>query len=311
MRLGIGGRAFGVRGGISTRGVGAGVGPFSAGKSWRGRSGGGGGGFLALLIVAAVIFFVAAWPYLLGTFIAVRCGAENPSTVRFVVGWCLEVVYIAGLLAWFLIARDKSPQRAAEEAQRMAELTASGAVYEAKHGRSVVYRHGTSTVNHKSRENAASCREPAPPALGDLQAASSVSDGPLNGRPTTNRSAVAVAWPAAILGVGLVVGLVILLADPIHRIPSPAEQAKSKPCPAPISIDGPSANITMPDLLGQNAGGVEDRLKGLGLTSVELSSANPEYKSVWVASNWTVVSTDPGPGCVVGHDNLVTVYLTK
>jgi hypothetical protein len=44
---------------------------------------------------------------------------------------------------------------------------------------------------------------------------------------------------------------------------------------------------------------------------VELSSANPEYKSVWVASNWMVVSTDPGPSCVVGHDNLVTVYVTK
>lgn len=308
MRLGVGGGAFGVRGGISTRGVGTGVGPFSAGKSWRGGSGGG-GGFLALLIGAAVILFVAAWPYLLGTFIAVRCGAENPSTVRFVVGWCFEVVYIAGLLAWFLIAREKSAQRAAEEAQRMAELTASGAVYEAKQGRSVVYQHGTCTMNHRSPETAANCRKSAPPALGDLQAASSVSDGPLTGRPTTNRSAV--AWPAAILGVGLIVGLVILLADPIHRIPSPAEQAKSKPCPAPISIDGASANITMPDLLGQNAGGVEDRLKSLGLSSVELSSANPEYKSVWVASNWTVVSTDPGPSCVVGHDNLVTVYVTK
>jgi hypothetical protein len=188
-------------------------------------------------------------------------------------------------------------------------LTASGAVYEAKQGRSVVYRHGTCTVNHRSPATAASCRKSASPALGDLPAASSVSDGPLTGRPTTNRSAV--AWPAAILGVGLIVGLVILLADPIHRIPSPAEQAKSKPCPAPISIDGASANITMPDLLGQNAGGVESQLKRLGLTSVELSSANPKYKSVWVASNWTVVSTDPNPGCVVGHDNLVTVYVTK
>jgi hypothetical protein len=50
-RLGIGGRAFGVRGGISNRGFGVGVGPFSAGSSWggsrprrSGRSGSGGGG---------------------------------------------------------------------------------------------------------------------------------------------------------------------------------------------------------------------------------------------------------------------------
>jgi hypothetical protein len=114
-----------------------------------------------------------------------------------------------------------------------------------------------------------------------------------------------------LLGVGLIAGLVILLVDPIHRIPSPAEQAKSKPCPALTSVDGASDNITMPDLIGQNADGVEDRLKGLGLTGVELSSANPEYKSVWVASNWTVVSTDPAPGCVVNHYYHVVVYVTK
>ena len=38
-----------------------------------------------------------------------------------------------------------------------------------------------------------------------------------------------------------------------------------------------------------------------GLTNVELSSANPDYKSVWVASNWTVVRTDPTPGCLVNR----------
>jgi hypothetical protein len=312
MRLGIGGGAFGVRGGISTRGVGFGVGPFSAGTSWRGgrSSGGGGGGLLAILIGAALIFLVAAWPYLLGTFIAVRCGAENPSTARFVVGWCFEVVYIAGLLAWFLIARQRSAERAAEESQRMADLTASGAVYEAQHGRSVVYRHGTCSINHKSPETAADCRKSAlPSAPEDLATATLLSDSPIVARPSAYRSAV--MWPTAILGTGLLVGLVILLADPIHRIPSPAEQAGSKPCPAPISIDETPADITMPDFIGQNAGGVEARLKGLGLTSVKLSSANPKYKSVWVASNWTVVSTDPNPGCVVGHDNLITVYVTK
>jgi hypothetical protein len=106
MRLEVGGGAFGVRGGISTRGVGVGVGPFSAGTSWRGGGGGGGGGLIAWLIAAAVIFFVAAWPYLLGTYIAVRCGAWNPSTERFVVGWCFEVVYIAGLIAAFLAVRN-------------------------------------------------------------------------------------------------------------------------------------------------------------------------------------------------------------
>lgn len=312
MRLGIGGGAFGIRGGISTRGIGVGVGPLSAGTSWKGgsRGGGGGGGLLAWLLGAAAIFFVAAWPYLLGTFIAVRCGAENPSTVRFVVGWCFEAVYIAGLLALFLIARDRSAERAAEKGRRMAEVTASGAVYQVQHGRSVIYRHGTCTVNHRSPETAANCRKSAPPSAAiQLRSATPLSDSPRTTGPTPNRSAV--IWPAVVLGVGLVVGLVILLADPIHRIPSPAEQATSKPCPVPISIDETPANITMPDFIGQNAGGVEARLKGLGLTSVELSSANPKYKSVWVASNWTVVSTDPNPGCILGRYNSVVVYVTK
>ena len=38
MPLGIGGGVFGARGGISTRGVGVGVGPLSAGTSWRGKN---------------------------------------------------------------------------------------------------------------------------------------------------------------------------------------------------------------------------------------------------------------------------------
>jgi beta-lactam-binding protein with PASTA domain len=101
---------------------------------------------------------------------------------------------------------------------------------------------------------------------------------------------------------------VILLADPVH---SPAADAASKPCPAQTSIGNSSADITVPDLVGQYAGGVEARLKSLGLNSVELSSANPDYKSVWVASNWTVVSTDPAPGCVVNRYERIVVYVTK
>ena len=140
----------------------------------------------------------------------------------------------------------------------------------------------------------------------EMQEARPVSDSPLAAGRTANRSAV--VWPAVILGVGLVVGLGILLADPVH---SPAEDAASKPCPAQTSISGTPANITVPDIVGQNAGGVEDRIKSLGLTNVELSSANPDYKSVWVASNWTVVSTDPTPGCLVNRYDRVVVYVTK
>jgi hypothetical protein len=257
------------------------------------------------LIVGAIFFFITAWPYLLGTYIAVQCGAWNPSTERFVVGWFFEVVYIAALVAWFVKARHSSAQRAAEEAHRMAEMIASGAVYEAKNGRSVVYRHGTCTVNHRSPDTAASCKRSSVSATSQMPATSPIAD-PVAGARAANKQAG--VWAASILVLGLVLGLGILLADPIH---SPAEEASSKPCPAQTSIGGNPADITVPDIVGQNAEVAENRLKGLGLTSVELSSANPDYKSVWVASNWTVVSTDPAPGCVVNRSNRVVVYVTK
>jgi hypothetical protein len=68
MPFGIGAGAFGLRGGISTRGIGVGVGPFSAGTSFRGgRRSGGDIGFIPFLLLGVGLFLVAAWPYLLGT----------------------------------------------------------------------------------------------------------------------------------------------------------------------------------------------------------------------------------------------------
>jgi alkylated DNA nucleotide flippase Atl1 len=145
-----------VRGGISNRGFGVGVGPFSAGTSWRGGSGG--CGFLTWLIVAVLFFLVVAWPFLLGTYVAVQAGAGNPSTARSVVGWIFEIIYIGGVIAWFVLTREKRAQRAAEAAQRQAEVIASGAVYETRAGPSSAYRHGMCTINHRSPEAAARCR---------------------------------------------------------------------------------------------------------------------------------------------------------
>lgn len=307
MRLGIGGGAFGLRGGISTRGVGVGVGPFSAGTSWRSRgSSGGDVGFVAWLILAAIVFFIAAWPYLLGTYIAVQLGAWNPSTERLVVGLLFEVVYIAGLSAWFMWIREQHGQRVAQETQRLAELTASGVVYEAKSGRSVIYRHGTCEVKHRSRETAAGCTKSFPSAVQEQQDVKPASDGPLA---TGNLFArPSVRWPAAILVAGFVAGLVILLVDPIHSI---AEDAASKPCPTLTPSSGTSAHITVPDITGVNAATAESQLKKLGIETVVLTSANPDYKSVWMASNWTVVSTNPAPGCSVNRAGRIEVYVTK
>jgi hypothetical protein len=110
MRLGVGGGVFGIRGGISTRGLGVGVGPFSAGTSWR-RGGSGGSGFFAWLIVAMFVILIVAWPYLLGSYIAVQLGAGDASTARAAVGWFFQILYIAGLIAWFVLTERSEHSR--------------------------------------------------------------------------------------------------------------------------------------------------------------------------------------------------------
>ncbi|MFV8054642.1 PASTA domain-containing protein [Mycobacterium sp. 48b] len=251
-------------------------------------------------------FVVVAWPYLLGTYIAVQCGAWNPSTERFAVGWLFEVIYIAALVGWVVLARASHGRRAAIKAHQFAVLRASGAVYETQSGRSVVYRHGTCTVNHRSAETAARCTRSTHETLPQIADAQSAPEAVA----TLERGAIGVAvrWSAGVLVVGLAVGLAVLVADPIH---SAAGDARSKPCPSLITVGASPHVVSMPDLVGQNAGGVEAQLKRLGLNNVELSSANPEYKSVWVASNWTVVSTDPAPGCDINAVQQVVIYVTK
>ncbi|MBX7451917.1 PASTA domain-containing protein [Mycolicibacterium sp. 3033] len=249
-----------------------------------------------------VLLLIVAWPYLLGTYIAVQSGAWNPSTERFVVGWCFEVVYIAVVVGLSIIWRARSTRRAAEEAQRLAEVMASGVVFEARNGRSLVYRHGTCTVNHRSHDTAARCNKSStvieqPPTL--------PAEDSLGG---SDASRQAVRWSAGFLVLGLVAGLLILIADPIH---SPAQDASAKGCPSAVSTTSSSSGVTVPHLVGQNAEVVKNRLASRGLANVELVSANPRYDSVWVASNWTVVSTDPRADCVVNPDTKILVYVTK
>ena len=108
MRIGLGGSAFGLRGGLSNRGLGVGVGPLSIGTSFRRRHGhrsrrGGGADSAGVLIIGAIVVLVLAailmWPYMLSTYVAVRVfSAENPGTVRSVVGWVFEVPWMLFLV---------------------------------------------------------------------------------------------------------------------------------------------------------------------------------------------------------------------
>ena len=70
-------------------------------------------------------------------------------------------------------------------------------------------------------------------------------------------------------------------------------------------------DITIPEVAGQNAEIVRKKLEKLGLTDVSLSSANPQYSVVVMASNWTVVSIEPAPGTVVKSNDPVVVKVNK
>ena len=72
-----------------------------------------------------------------------------------------------------------------------------------------------------------------------------------------------------------------------------------------------SGPVTLPDLTNQNAEIAQKKLEKLGLTDVKLSSANPKYKMVIEAANWTVVSMEPPAGTVVQPDDPGVVKVTK
>ncbi|MCX5044679.1 hypothetical protein OG921_16045 [Aldersonia sp. NBC_00410] len=119
------------------------------------------------------VFFAMAFPYLLGTYLAVQLGADNPSTVRTVAGWLFEALYIVGpivgAIVWFVATKDKrafAAEARAQKAQELAEaraleeqeLAESGTVYAIRHGSSSAYRHGFCTINHRNPETASRCR---------------------------------------------------------------------------------------------------------------------------------------------------------
>jgi hypothetical protein len=88
----------------------------------------------------------------------------------------------------------------------------------------------------------------------------------------------------------------------VAQAPSPV--ATTTEAPAPV-------HVTIPEVTGQNAEIVRKNLEDLGLTDVNLSSANPMYSVVVLASNWTVVSIEPAPGTLVNADDPIVVKVTK
>jgi len=89
---------------------------------------------LAWAILLAIAFFAIAWPYFLGTWLAVQLGADNPSTARDVTGWVLEVLWLVALAslaswAWLRKKREENEAHRRELAkrQRRREFGSAGA----------------------------------------------------------------------------------------------------------------------------------------------------------------------------------------
>lgn len=89
---------------------------------------------LVWVVVLYLVFVVVAWPYFLGTWLAVQLGADNPSAARSATGWFLEVLWLGGLVslagrAWLNEKQKKDAARRLEllTQQRQREFGSAGA----------------------------------------------------------------------------------------------------------------------------------------------------------------------------------------
>ncbi len=115
--------------------------------------------------------------------------------------------------------------------------------------------------------------------------------------------------------IALLLGAFVLAACGSQGSPSPSTVTVTPPqysaVPEPAPTSAAPTQITIPEVSGQNAEIVRKNLEKMGLTDVSLSSANPKYGVVVLASNWTCVSIEPAPGTVVKSDDPVVVKVYK
>lgn len=81
--------------------------------------------------------------------------------------------------------------------------------------------------------------------------------------------------------------------------------------PTATTTSAPPAKVTLPEVHGQNAEIVQDKLHKLGLKRVSLGSVDPTAKVVLAPANWTAVSIEPAAGSVVAVTDAVVVKVTK
>lgn len=113
--------------------------------------GGGRGDSGGLLLIGAAVLTLA-WPWLLGSWVAVQFGAANPSTTRTVVGWVFELPW----LVFLVVAAVRAFRRYTERQAALAAYRAPRAV--AGPGGRAVYHHASCTINHRTPDAATKCR---------------------------------------------------------------------------------------------------------------------------------------------------------
>jgi Restriction endonuclease len=100
----------------------------------RGSSSGDDAAMIGFVAVAGVVLLAIAWPYFLGTYLAVRFGADNPSPARTITGWVFEAAWLAFLacMPFYLLAKRSANQKlalaqAAEQERVAAKARAAAA----------------------------------------------------------------------------------------------------------------------------------------------------------------------------------------
>jgi hypothetical protein len=88
-------------------------------------------GFIPFAILTCIGFLAIAWPYLLGTWLAVEAfGAKNPSPERTTTGWVFEVIYLVILVSIPIAMRMKSEREKADKARKEEEARRFAALKE-------------------------------------------------------------------------------------------------------------------------------------------------------------------------------------
>jgi beta-lactam-binding protein with PASTA domain len=81
--------------------------------------------------------------------------------------------------------------------------------------------------------------------------------------------------------------------------------------PTGIVSAAPTATLTIPDVVNQNARVAQAKLTNLGFTNVDFASATTKYQNVFNPSNWTVVGVEPAVGTAVAAGDPVILKVTK